>query len=1091
MKTNVSLLLAVFMIISLTHAGTITVGPDSEDYATISDALQAATSGDQVIVFPGTYAGPITLAADVHLVSSGCDHELYNSWYTASLDTVIDGEGAAPVVRLAEGSTIEGFTITDAGGGFAVYGLYVTADVIGNRITGNAGGGLYLLGGGKIHKNLVADNDGIGIELAYSNAAVHLNTIADNDGSGIKTTESTADIMNNIISVNGTTGTGSSGIQAVGTTVPTISYNDVLDNLDTDYLGCTAGAQDISSNPVFYDDYCIGSTSPCADAGFDCGDGYLFWNDIPDLGWFEFSVHELPVMNIMGMAILLGLLGFLLRRKGVLLTLLICIAVLPNATLAETMFGLYSGDEQIGVPTMQLDEPLVVKLGNLEELLATDDTYVQHNLGDTVLNTTRLIFGRNTTVNPDLFYYTYLKFDYPGYEHEALRTFLRIYPYYAETQYGAHPITLNHVYRMVIPFDWSETTATWNNTDPSNTLWPTDRVQFSLTEWQTCYHELELNTSQSWFTPSPENHGVALYVWGTTNLTFAEAYSKEAAVDTSMKPTLLVLSDNPTTGVSGQIVSFHWRASGTTTWLPLLSTTTDSDGLAEWHDDCPDYEGEIEVRAYCAFADFGNEVLFNINLVKPVIMGDVNLMSYPGSTPTGAGENVVVINPVEGIEINVTTDVDGHYTTTDDPTVLPTGEYYVTAEVDNCLSDLIAVTVDPPDTYEQDIQVLCGMVYGRVNSPTGPKSGAVVTLQEEGTTQVTTSEGDFLFLVSPATLPATYTLSAVCPGGDALPAPAIVVLTAEQPVAEANFCWMPTDGSEFPGDAYTYYPSHFSSPAFDPAHVNLGGMPDESIDALTGQVHLRYTDLSLPGKGGLDLNLIRTYGSTIRERAPWVDDTQFRTRFVGESCLGLGWDLHLGKIADPNSETPVMMLPDGSRQPFYTVPSSAPGGFPKYSTDRWRLDDLGANDLLVTSPDGLHYYFDDADRYTVMNVLECWQREYASVTEIRSADADAVSGNRISVTYSYVGGRHVIAQVVDTYGRVIGFTHDPSTGYLTAITGPNGSLHLKYEVTAISTYHSALTEFTAYAAGTGGSPGDLQTTYGYGSAIADADYCRL
>lgn len=74
------LLVTMCWMVSMTGAGTITVGPGGEDYATIQEALQAAHGGDLVMVSPGTYNGPITMVRDVHLMSAGCASEffLYN-----------------------------------------------------------------------------------------------------------------------------------------------------------------------------------------------------------------------------------------------------------------------------------------------------------------------------------------------------------------------------------------------------------------------------------------------------------------------------------------------------------------------------------------------------------------------------------------------------------------------------------------------------------------------------------------------------------------------------------------------------------------------------------------------------------------------------------------------------------------------------------------------------------------------------------------------------------------------------------------------------------------------------------------------------
>jgi Domain of unknown function (DUF6531) len=62
-------------------------------------------------------------------------------------------------------------------------------------------------------------------------------------------------------------------------------------------------------------------------------------------------------------------------------------------------------------------------------------------------------------------------------------------------------------------------------------------------------------------------------------------------------------------------------------------------------------------------------------------------------------------------------------------------------------------------------------------------------------------------------------------------------------------------------------------------------MYNEEIDPLTGNLNLTYTDLHLPGNGGLDLEIVRTYKSTR------VTDTA-----TVDSKLGYGWDIHFGKL---------------------------------------------------------------------------------------------------------------------------------------------------------------------------------------------------
>jgi hypothetical protein len=120
---------------------------------------------------------------------------------------------------------LEGFTITEgSSSGFATHGYFETVEVVGNRIVNNAGGGFYLLGDGIIHKNLIADNGGIGLELAYSSAFVYYNYIANNSDDGIRAYESSADIQDNIVAGKSQTGMGTAGIRCSGSAIPTLDY---------------------------------------------------------------------------------------------------------------------------------------------------------------------------------------------------------------------------------------------------------------------------------------------------------------------------------------------------------------------------------------------------------------------------------------------------------------------------------------------------------------------------------------------------------------------------------------------------------------------------------------------------------------------------------------------------------------------------------------------------------------------------------------------------------------------------------------------------------------------------------------------------
>ncbi|MCB1230775.1 MAG: right-handed parallel beta-helix repeat-containing protein [Verrucomicrobiae bacterium] len=87
------------------------------DYQTIQEAIDAASPGDQVIVSPGIYHERIVLKPHLRIRSAGDDSRGVLGLARAE-STLIDGggeEGDVPGVSMAEGSILDGFTITNVG----------------------------------------------------------------------------------------------------------------------------------------------------------------------------------------------------------------------------------------------------------------------------------------------------------------------------------------------------------------------------------------------------------------------------------------------------------------------------------------------------------------------------------------------------------------------------------------------------------------------------------------------------------------------------------------------------------------------------------------------------------------------------------------------------------------------------------------------------------------------------------------------------------------------------------------------------------------------------------------------------------------
>ncbi len=87
------------------------------DHKTIQAAIDAATSGDTVVVSAGTYRERICLKPGIIVRSDG-DDEKGKIGLRRAEATIIDGnvEGATkPGVEMAEDSTIDGFSVTGVG----------------------------------------------------------------------------------------------------------------------------------------------------------------------------------------------------------------------------------------------------------------------------------------------------------------------------------------------------------------------------------------------------------------------------------------------------------------------------------------------------------------------------------------------------------------------------------------------------------------------------------------------------------------------------------------------------------------------------------------------------------------------------------------------------------------------------------------------------------------------------------------------------------------------------------------------------------------------------------------------------------------
>jgi|GEM_PF-2054257 len=293
------------------------------EYGTIQAAIDAAGTGDTVIVAPGSYPENIHfIDRDIILTSTNpTDPNIVAS-------TVIDGGGLNTTVRFAGNETaaceLRGFTITGGAGpgldGAGINGVNCLARISYCNITGNTsankGGGLKGVNGSISHCRITDNTSGyLGGGLAgcmgfISNCLIAGNS-ATNVGGGLNNCDGS--IINCTI-VNNSAGSGGGVKDCDGTIINCIIWGnspDALNNSSSPTYSCYPGAGgtgNISADPLFtvglLGDYYLSQTasgqsanSPCLDTGSDTAanlamDNFTTRTDsVSDLGIIDMGYH--------------------------------------------------------------------------------------------------------------------------------------------------------------------------------------------------------------------------------------------------------------------------------------------------------------------------------------------------------------------------------------------------------------------------------------------------------------------------------------------------------------------------------------------------------------------------------------------------------------------------------------------------------------------------------------------------------------------------------------------------------------------------------------------------------------------------------
>jgi len=240
---------SVFVLSSLVRIPELALSAPSgiirvpQDYATITQAIDASNPGDTIIVSEGTYAeGEILVyKPNLTLVADGV--------------VVVDGLKENDVFHIsADNVTIKGFTVERSiiGGSYAGISLsYVKGCIIEDNVVQRNGVGIYLLfsSNNTVVGNYVNQNWGSGITLRYSNGnIVTNNSVINNRSYGIYL----GSCEWNILSYNNVARNNQSGIltsSCEGTTLVgnTVTYNHYT-GISLSGTGCILRSNTMSQN---------------------------------------------------------------------------------------------------------------------------------------------------------------------------------------------------------------------------------------------------------------------------------------------------------------------------------------------------------------------------------------------------------------------------------------------------------------------------------------------------------------------------------------------------------------------------------------------------------------------------------------------------------------------------------------------------------------------------------------------------------------------------------------------------------------------------------------------------------------------------
>jgi hypothetical protein len=257
------------------------------DYATIQAAIDAASTGDTVLVAHGTYAGGLVIAGKTITLAS-----LYIVTGDPADVTQTIVTGGDPMLRIAVSATdttVMGLSFQS--GGYGLVNYAPRASILNNRFIDTGDAVSFETSGGVVRGNLFdgASDDGVDADHASSDLTIENNVIVDSndDGIEIRLHDYTGPMITIVIRNNTIAGNDEDGIQLIDYAGLSnrrfrIERNLIVDNAQAG-LGCTANgnsAEDLAGSAMLEEVQLLNNTFSGNPVAITGGDNMLVLNNV-------------------------------------------------------------------------------------------------------------------------------------------------------------------------------------------------------------------------------------------------------------------------------------------------------------------------------------------------------------------------------------------------------------------------------------------------------------------------------------------------------------------------------------------------------------------------------------------------------------------------------------------------------------------------------------------------------------------------------------------------------------------------------------------------------------------------------------------